>query len=82
MGESYVRPVTGASEPLPRWVAVWRFRVLALVMLAVLAFVTVEVIQRVQGAERQDPGVSETDSGGTDPGVLPGEEPAPVVSPS
>jgi hypothetical protein len=73
MGESYVRPVTGAHEPAPRWVAVWRFRVLSLVLLAVLALVTVEVIQRVQGAERQDPGISDTG---------PDEDPAVVPSPS
>jgi hypothetical protein len=35
LGESYVRPVTGAREPAPEWHAVWRFRVVALVLLAV-----------------------------------------------
>jgi hypothetical protein len=33
MPESYVRPVTGAREPAPEWHAVWRFRVVALVLL-------------------------------------------------
>ena len=41
MGESYVRPVTGSSEPQPGWVAVWRFR--GVVILLLLAFVLTAV---------------------------------------
>lgn len=38
--ESYVRPVTSAHEPTSRRVAVWRFRLIALLVLIVLAAVT------------------------------------------
>ena len=37
MRESYVRPVTGAREPVPEWHAVWRFRAAAFVLLGAVA---------------------------------------------
>jgi len=55
MRESYVRPVTGASEPKAEWVAVWRFRLVGLVLLAVAAVVTVWLVNKVLYAAEQDP---------------------------
>lgn len=55
MGESYVRPVTSAREPAPEWRAVWRFRLVALVLLAVLAVITVWGVNKLLHAADQDP---------------------------
>jgi hypothetical protein len=38
MRESYVHPVTAATEPAPEWHAVWRFRAVTIVLLVVVAF--------------------------------------------
>ena len=48
--EPYIHPPLLAREPLPRWVAVWRFRIVAGVLLLVLAAGLVTVLQRVSGA--------------------------------
>jgi hypothetical protein len=53
--ESYVRPVTAAREPAPEWHAVWRFRAVALVLLAVLAVVTTWAINMALHVGDQDP---------------------------
>lgn len=55
MRESYVRPVTAAREPVPEWRAVWRFRLVALVLLAVLAALTVWGVNQVLYVSDQDP---------------------------
>lgn len=55
MRESYVRPVTTAREPVPEWRAVWRFRLVALVLLAVLAALTVWGVNQVLYVSDQDP---------------------------
>ena len=55
MGESYVRPVTGAREPQAPWIAVWRFRAVAIVLLAVVAVVTVKSVDALLHATDQDP---------------------------
>jgi hypothetical protein len=55
MPETYVRPVTGAHEPAPEWHAVWRFRAVALVLLAVLAVATVWAINKALHVGDQDP---------------------------
>lgn len=56
MGESYVRPVTGASEPKPEWVAVWRFRVIALVLLVAIGAGTAWGVNKLlHVASNQDP---------------------------
>ena len=56
MGESYVRPVTGAREPGPEWVALWRFRVVALVLLVVVGAGTAWGVNKLlHVAGNQDP---------------------------
>lgn len=59
MPESYVRPVTSAKEPGPAWLPIWRFRLVALLILAVIAFATVRTVQYFQGSTRQDPGLDQ-----------------------
>ena len=55
MRETYVRPVTEAREPQPEWRAVWRFRVVAFVLLAVMAVVTVWGVNQLMHLSDQDP---------------------------
>ena len=52
MRESYVRPVTSASEPTSRRLAVWRFRLIALVVLVLLAALTLAVASRFVHTEQ------------------------------
>ena len=52
-----MRPPLVAREPAPAWVAVWRFRLAALVVLALLVLACVLVFRQVTGANAQDPGV-------------------------
>ena len=73
MGESYVRPVTSAREPKPEWRAVWRFRLVALVLLAVLAVITVWGVNKLLHAANQDP----TSDLGNDPSPTAPVSPGP-----
>ena len=57
MAERYVRPPVVAREPAPAWIAVWRFRLLALLALVVLVVVAVVLFRQLTGANAQDPGV-------------------------
>ena len=57
MGESYVSPVTRGREPRSRAWAVWRFRIVALLILALLALGVVKIYNIFSGSTRQDPGV-------------------------
>ena len=58
MGESYVRPVVRAREPRPAWVPVWRFRIVVVALILLLALASVEVFRRYVDPNRaQDPGV-------------------------
>lgn len=56
MGESYLRPPLTAREPRPRWIAVWRFRLVALLLLAVLAVAVAAVVLQFVNTE-QNPGL-------------------------
>ncbi len=58
MGEQYVRPPLVAREAPPAWIAVWRFRLAALLVLAVLVLLGYRLFQEFSGATDQDPGVS------------------------
>ena len=55
MGESYVRPVTHATEPRSQKAAVWRFRLVALVLLVLIAAGTAWGINQVMHLGDQDP---------------------------
>lgn len=55
--EHWVSPPVVAREAPPAWIAVWRFRVLALVLLAALVVLAVVVFRQVTGANAQDPGI-------------------------
>lgn len=57
MPERWVRPPLVAKEPAPAWIAVWRFRLLALVVLALLVLAGVLLFRQLTGANAQDPGV-------------------------
>ena len=52
-----MRPPVVAREPAPAWIAVWRFRLLALLLLALLVLVAVLLFRQFTGANAQDPGV-------------------------
>ena len=71
MGESYVRPVTGATEPRSETAAVWRFRLVALVMLLLVGAGTAWGINQVMHLGDQDPTPIDgpADPGVTDPGA-------------
>lgn len=57
MGERWVRPPVLAREAPPAWIAVWRFRLVALLVLALLVVAAVAVFRQVTGANAQDPGI-------------------------
>jgi hypothetical protein len=58
MGEQYVRPPLVPREAPPAWHAVWRFRLGALILLALLVLVVYRLYQQFSGATDQDPGLS------------------------
>ena len=66
MRETYVRPVTGATEPKPEWVAVWRFRLISLLLLVALGAGTAYGVNKLlhlagnQDPTSEIPGPSET----------------------
>jgi hypothetical protein len=55
--ERWVHPPVVAKEAPPAWVALWRFRLVALVVLALLVLLAVLVFRQVTGANAQDPGI-------------------------
>lgn len=57
LSQGYVRPPLTASEAAPEWVARWRFRLVMLVFVAVLALVAVVLFRQLSGANAQDPGI-------------------------
>jgi len=57
VGERWVSPPLVPREPRPAWVAVWRFRLAALVVLALLVLATVLLYRQLTGANAQDPGI-------------------------
>ncbi|MCA1712648.1 MAG: hypothetical protein LC789_13860 [Actinobacteria bacterium] len=57
MGEQYVRPPLVPREAPPAWRAVWRFRLVALLLLGIVVLIGYRVFQQFSGATDQDPGV-------------------------
>lgn len=55
--ERYTRLPLVPREAPPAWRATWRYRVVALVLLAVVALVVAQVVQRLSGTAGQDPGI-------------------------
>lgn len=60
MAETWVRPPLLGQEAPPRWKALWRFRLVTLVVLALLVLALVAGYQELTGANAQDPGISDT----------------------
>jgi hypothetical protein len=58
MGEQYVRPPLVPREPPPAWIAVWRFRLIALLLLVVLVMIGYRAFREFSGATDQDPGLN------------------------
>ncbi|HVE64132.1 MAG TPA: hypothetical protein VNB94_10055 [Mycobacteriales bacterium] len=73
MGESYVRPVTRAREPEPTWLPVLRFRIVVILLLALIAWGALEVFRRYVDPNRsQDPGIGDETNLVETPNALPG----------
>ena len=58
MRERYVRPPLVAREAPAPWIPIWRFRITALALLALLLIAGYVVFQHLSGAASQDPGLS------------------------
>ena len=52
-----MRPPVVAREPAPAWRAIWRFRLIALLLLALLVVAGIQLFRVLSGATAQDPGV-------------------------
>jgi hypothetical protein len=50
--ENYVRPPILGREPPPRWVAIWRFRLITMIIGAALAVVTALVVLHFVNTEQ------------------------------
>lgn len=57
MTERYVRPPLVAHEAAPVWRAVWRFRLLGVVVLALLVLAGFLLFREFTGSTAQDPGL-------------------------
>jgi hypothetical protein len=55
--ERWVHPPVMAREAPPAWRAAWRFRLLSLLLLALLVVAGVVAFRQFTGANAQDPGV-------------------------
>jgi hypothetical protein len=55
--EHWTRPPLVPREAPPAWLATWRFRLLALVVLALLVAGAVQAYRVLSGATAQDPGI-------------------------
>ena len=57
VSERWVRPPLVAREAPPAWRARWRFRLIALLLLALLVAAGVQLFRVLSGATAQDPGI-------------------------
>lgn len=60
--ERWVSPPAVAREAPPAWIAIWRFRLLALVLLVALVVLAVVAFRQLTGANAQDPGIDAIDA--------------------
>lgn len=56
-GEDYTRPPLYAVEPAPRWIAIWRFRLVALLALAALLVIAVLSFLALGGGGEGSPNI-------------------------
>jgi len=63
MAERWTHPPVVPEEPPPAWRAVWRFRLVVVLLLAVLLALGVLAYRQLSGATAQDPGVSAAGAG-------------------
>jgi cytochrome bd-type quinol oxidase subunit 1 len=70
--EHYVRPPLVPREPPPAWIAVWRFRLLALALLALLVLLALLLYRQLSGANDQDPGLEAAGSAASAAALLGG----------
>lgn len=64
MAERWVRPPVVAREASPPWRARWRYRLIALLLLALLVATGVQLFRVLSGATAQDPGIGAAPSAG------------------
>jgi hypothetical protein len=57
LAERWVRPPVVAREAPPAWRARWRFRLVALLLLALVVGGGVQLFRVLSGATAQDPGI-------------------------
>jgi hypothetical protein len=57
MGERWIHPPLVAREAPPAWRARWRFRLVALLLLALVVAGGVQLFRLLSGATAQDPGI-------------------------
>ena len=63
MGERWTRPPLVPREAPPAWRATWRFRLVALLLLALLVLGAVQAFRVLSGATAQDPGIGAAPAG-------------------
>ena len=57
MSERWVHPPVLAREAAPAWIATWRFRVVALMLLTVVVVLAVLAFAQLSGLTAEDPGL-------------------------
>jgi len=68
VAERWIRPPLVAREPPPPWRAAWRFRLVALLLLALVLLGAFQLYRVLSGATAQDPGVEAAPLSGLLPG--------------
>ena len=63
MGERWTRPPLVPREAPPAWRATWRFRLVALLLLALVVAGGVQRFRYFSGATAQDPGIGAAPAG-------------------
>ena len=58
MAERYIRPPLIASEPAPRWLAVWRFRIAVILLTALVVAIGVLAYRHFTHTSSQNPTIN------------------------